>query len=218
MNVRLNAVALCVLLAATSAGSAAEIVWPQTGRVTQNWYTYVNSTFGYHHAVDIAGIDGSPVGAALGGTVTWRGKDIYGALVVKVAHASGYDTVYAHFSSFGHSGTVAQGETIGYEGATGFATGPHVHFCLERWGAKKYMPASVGGTVHKGSAIPYNYPGITTTSSSPASSTSTYTVKSGDTLSGIAASHGVSLTALEAANPQITNPNVIFTGQVIRIP
>lgn len=46
----------------------------------------------------------------------------------------------------------------------------------------------------------------------------TYTVKSGDTLSGIAAQHGVTLAALLAANPQITNPNLIFAGQVINIP
>jgi LysM repeat protein len=45
-----------------------------------------------------------------------------------------------------------------------------------------------------------------------------YTVSRGDTLSGIAASHGVSLSALRAANPQISNPNLIFAGQHINIP
>jgi GH25 family lysozyme M1 (1,4-beta-N-acetylmuramidase)/LysM repeat protein len=45
-----------------------------------------------------------------------------------------------------------------------------------------------------------------------------YVVKGGDTLSAIAAGHGVSLQALEAANPQVTNPNVIYVGQVIHIP
>jgi LysM repeat protein len=46
----------------------------------------------------------------------------------------------------------------------------------------------------------------------------TYVVEPGDTLSGIAERFGVSLGALEAANPQITNPDLIFPGQVIRIP
>jgi len=46
----------------------------------------------------------------------------------------------------------------------------------------------------------------------------TYVVKKGDTLSGIAQSFGVSLPALEAANPQIPNPNLIFPGQVITVP
>lgn len=45
-----------------------------------------------------------------------------------------------------------------------------------------------------------------------------YTVRSGDTLSGIATRHGVSLSALTAANPQIRNPNLIHPGQKINIP
>lgn len=48
--------------------------------------------------------------------------------------------------------------------------------------------------------------------------TSRYTVQRGDTLSQIAASHGVSLNALIAANPQIRNPNLIFAGQAVTIP
>ena len=45
-----------------------------------------------------------------------------------------------------------------------------------------------------------------------------YIVVSGDTLSGIAARSGVSLSALLAANPQIKNPNVIYPGDRITIP
>ena len=45
-----------------------------------------------------------------------------------------------------------------------------------------------------------------------------YLVQPGDTLSGIAASHGVSLAAVEAANPQLSNPNLIYAGQRIEIP
>lgn len=47
---------------------------------------------------------------------------------------------------------------------------------------------------------------------------SRYPVQRGDTLSGIAAMHGVSLAALRAANPQIANPNLIFPGQTVSIP
>jgi spore coat assembly protein SafA len=46
----------------------------------------------------------------------------------------------------------------------------------------------------------------------------TYVVQPGDTLSGIAEMFGVSLAALEAANPQIKNPDLIFPGQVVTIP
>ena len=47
---------------------------------------------------------------------------------------------------------------------------------------------------------------------------STYTVQSGDTLSGIAARSGVSLSAIEAANPQIHNPNLIYVNQKVNVP
>jgi LysM domain/Transglycosylase-like domain len=47
---------------------------------------------------------------------------------------------------------------------------------------------------------------------------STYTVQSGDTLSGIAARSGVSLSAIEAANPQIHNPNLIYVDQKVHVP
>ena len=45
-----------------------------------------------------------------------------------------------------------------------------------------------------------------------------YLVQPGDTLSGIAASHSVSLAAVEAANPHISNFNMIFAGQSIELP
>lgn len=53
---------------------------------------------------------------------------------------------------------------------------------------------------------------------SPAPKGGSYTVRAGDTMSGIASSHGVSLAALRAANPQISNPNRIFPGQTLHIP
>ena len=46
----------------------------------------------------------------------------------------------------------------------------------------------------------------------------TYVVQSGDTMSGIAQKFGVSLGALEAANPQVHDPNLIFPGQLLTIP
>lgn len=46
----------------------------------------------------------------------------------------------------------------------------------------------------------------------------TYTVKSGDTLSGIAAAHKITLAAIIAANPQIKDPNRIWSGNVVNIP
>jgi hypothetical protein len=45
-----------------------------------------------------------------------------------------------------------------------------------------------------------------------------YLIKPGDTLSGIASSHHVKLAAVEAANPHIKNPNLIYAGQTIKLP
>jgi LysM repeat protein len=45
-----------------------------------------------------------------------------------------------------------------------------------------------------------------------------YRVRSGDTLSGVAAKFNVSLSALEAANPQAVNPNVIYVNELISVP
>lgn len=44
-----------------------------------------------------------------------------------------------------------------------------------------------------------------------------YTVKTGDTMSSIAQAHGLSLARLEQLNPQVTNPNVIYVGQVLHL-
>lgn len=46
----------------------------------------------------------------------------------------------------------------------------------------------------------------------------TVTIHSGDTMSGIAASHGVSLASVEAANPQVGDPNLIYAGNTLNIP
>jgi LysM repeat protein len=46
----------------------------------------------------------------------------------------------------------------------------------------------------------------------------TYVVQTGDTMSSIAAAHNLSLAALEAANPKVTNPDSISPGQVLNIP
>jgi LysM repeat protein len=46
----------------------------------------------------------------------------------------------------------------------------------------------------------------------------TYVVQSGDTKGAIAHAHNVSLAALEAANPQVTNPDLIHSGEVLNIP
>ncbi len=86
-----------------------------------------------YNAVDLADKAGTPVFASAAGTVIvskvggWNGG--YGNFVI-ISHDNGTQTLYGHFSkNLVHVGEyVTQGETIGLMGATGHATGPHVHF------------------------------------------------------------------------------------------
>ena len=71
-----------------------------------------------------------------------------------------------------------------------------------------------GQTIH----VPDSYSAPAPAPAVNLSGQSSYTVRSGDTLSGIASKFHVSLGALEGANPQIANPNFIYVGQVVHIP
>ena len=85
-----------------------------------------------HTGVDFAAGRGTPIHAAGPGIVIhagWRGG--YGRTIM-IKHPNGYVTLYAHQSRFApgiHKGVrVRQGQVIGYVGATGRTTGPHLHY------------------------------------------------------------------------------------------
>ena len=85
-----------------------------------------------HKGVDYAAPTGTPIKVTGDGRVTFRGvKGGYGNVVI-VQHGSEYSTLYAHLKGFAkgiNTGTrVRQGQTIGYLGMTGLATGPHLHY------------------------------------------------------------------------------------------
>jgi len=86
-----------------------------------------------HKGIDYAAATGTRVRATGDGVVEFAGRDHggYGNLVV-LRHQSSYTTWYGHLSGFAkgiRKGTrVAQGEVIGYVGATGLANGPHLHY------------------------------------------------------------------------------------------
>ena len=89
-----------------------------------------------HLGVDLAAAYGTPVRASADGSVSWAGpKGGYGNLV-EVSHPNGYATRYGHLSSVAvRLGVpVRQGDVIGYVGATGLATGPHLHYEVRRKG------------------------------------------------------------------------------------
>jgi murein DD-endopeptidase MepM/ murein hydrolase activator NlpD len=84
-----------------------------------------------HQGVDYAARTGTPIRAAGDGRVAFAGwKGGYGRAVI-LDHGRGYTTLYGHMSNFGKYRTgqrVVQGSVIGYVGASGLATGPHLHY------------------------------------------------------------------------------------------
>jgi murein DD-endopeptidase MepM/ murein hydrolase activator NlpD len=93
---------------------------------------------GFHAGVDFPAAAGTPVGAAGGGCVQSVGFDPggFGNLVV-VGHRSGMTSWYGHLAriTVTRGECVVTGERIGIVGATGNATGPHLHFELRLRGA-----------------------------------------------------------------------------------
>lgn len=104
-------------------------------------YIYVTCAFGprihplwgtksNHTGVDLAGSQGDPIYAIASGTVTSAYyNDAYGYNVA-ISHGGGYGSMYAHMTNYivSPGQYVSQGQVIGYVGATGWSTGPHLHF------------------------------------------------------------------------------------------
>ncbi|MDX6723686.1 MAG: hypothetical protein QOD44_508 [Solirubrobacteraceae bacterium] len=91
----------------------------------------------FHTGVDFVAPAGAPVVAAGRGCVTFAGfDDGYGLLVV-IAHGAGVTSWYAHLShrDLSPGQCVAAGARVGLVGATGHATGPHLHFEVRVRGA-----------------------------------------------------------------------------------
>lgn len=90
------------------------------------------NTIRAHKGVDYAAPTGTAIKAAGDGRVAFVGvKGGYGRVII-LEHGGGVSTLYGHMSRFAASmregRRVKQGETIGYVGSTGAATGPHLHY------------------------------------------------------------------------------------------
>ncbi|MCK9582369.1 MAG: M23 family metallopeptidase [Endomicrobiales bacterium] len=91
-----------------------------------------------HLGIDYAAASGTPISSVGVGKVifaNWSGG--FGKLV-KIQHPNGYITFYGHMKGFAKGirvgAHVAQGQLVGYVGATGLATGPHLDFRIEQGG------------------------------------------------------------------------------------
>lgn len=113
-----------------------------------SYYGWRSSPFSgkrsYHSGVDMACPHGTPVYAALGGTVTSVGyNNVYGNYII-VTHHSGYKTLYGHLSKqlVTRGKWVDTNSRIGLVGSTGLSTGPHLHFTVYKFG-KTVNPAGL---------------------------------------------------------------------------
>ena len=86
----------------------------------------------YHNGIDIVNRPGTPVAAAMAGTVAEVGFNYnYGNYVI-LKHSGQYQTLYGHLlrSLVGRGQRLQQGEKLGEVGTTGYSTGPHLHFSI----------------------------------------------------------------------------------------
>lgn len=188
--------------------------------------TKVNDIFGYrprrrrvHYGLDIKVERGDTIRAAFDGKVRYcsyqrRG---YGHYVV-IRHPNGLETLYAHLTSklVAENEVVRAGDPIGLGGNTGRSTGPHLHFETRLLG-KALDPA-----------LFFDFPNQDVTGDSylytkpkkkvydPSDPDTYYKVRSGDSLSRIAARKGTSVKQLCKLNG-ITTQTTLRVGQVLRL-
>lgn len=85
-----------------------------------------------HKGIDYAAPIGTRIQSTANGVVKFAGKQRGYGNVVIISHPNGYESLYAHMRGFGKGiqkgAKVAQGQTVGFVGMTGWTTGPHLHY------------------------------------------------------------------------------------------
>ena len=121
----------------TNVQVASGFIKPIQGRITSpfGWRTHpIFNTRSFHSGIDIGGPNQGAIRASNSGKVIYSGwYGGYGKVVILehgIINGKPITTLYAHMSSIAVSnGTkVSKGQVIGYEGTTGYSTGPHCHF------------------------------------------------------------------------------------------
>lgn len=120
-------------------GGPVQFAWPVRGPITSPFGMRVDPVTGQyqlHSGIDIGADYGVPITASADGNVIYAGwYGGYGNAII-IDHGGGWSTLYAHCSAMYVSVNqpVRQGQVIGAVGATGWATGPHLHFEIRRNG------------------------------------------------------------------------------------
>jgi murein DD-endopeptidase MepM/ murein hydrolase activator NlpD len=113
--------------------AATPSIWPAHGWLSSTVGRRtdpINGGADFHQGLDISADHGSPVYATADGTVTHAAREgAYGHLIT-IDHGYGLETRYGHLSKYDvQTGErIARGQVIGRVGATGRATGPHLHY------------------------------------------------------------------------------------------
>ncbi len=118
-------------------GSTSSWGWPTaSGYTLSSYFGYRSQVFGegdFHSGIDIAGTGyNSPVYATNNGVIVTMTKTYSYGNYIMINHNNGYYTLYAHMNGFVNGlsvgSVVSRGQQIGYVGASGWATGPHLHY------------------------------------------------------------------------------------------
>jgi murein DD-endopeptidase MepM/ murein hydrolase activator NlpD len=111
------------------------------GRLSSGFGMRRHPILGYtkmHRGTDFAAPTGTKIYAAGDGVVELAGRKGGYGKYVRIRHANGYKTAYAHMSRYGRNikngARVRQGQVIGYVGTTGRSTGPHLHYEVHHHG------------------------------------------------------------------------------------
>jgi len=128
------------VLAGPAGGESLGMIWPVEGPITSGFGGRdIGAGYEYHPGIDISVPEGTPIHAALGGTVVFTQSEAesggYGNYTC-IDHGGGLSTCYAHQSEFlvSPGQSVSQGQIIGLSGNTGYSTGPHLHFEVRIFG------------------------------------------------------------------------------------
>lgn len=127
-------------------------IWPAMGRISGlfgSQRVYQGQPGAYHSGVDVAGVTGTPVVAPADGVVILAAVakpfTLEGHLLM-IDHGHGLNSAFLHLSRIDvrPGDTVTQGQRIGAIGATGRATGPHLHWGM-KWNDARIDPLLVAG-------------------------------------------------------------------------
>lgn len=147
----LEAIAAARLRASDSTGWRQQFIWPATGRISGVFGSqriYAGEPGAFHSGVDVAGGAGAPVVAPADGVVILAAQtpfSLEGNLLM-IDHGMGLNSALLHLSSIDvkDGERVRQGQLIGRIGATGRATGPHLHWSM-KWNEARIDPQLLVG-------------------------------------------------------------------------